>query len=398
MDILERLNRRFGSWYEGLFGGGETLDTELRPKDILRRILTAMEDGRREGLDGQVYVPNAYTLRFAVVSDAERDYLRAFLSAEELATAVARAISQHGYRTRGALLFVIEEADAADPNTGRVSVACRFDTAVTSPPEVTGEQPAVVPAPQVGAPSPLPVPTREPRVTVLEEEPGTVPAAFAHGGAILATLLVRSGEGRSLEAFPLTPRGVLIGRSRQGGNDIVLNDSQISKRHGHIAFENGGFVYYDDKSTNGSHMNEAQLAPGVAHRIEYGGVIRLGETTLTLRPAGGEPAPAALPASRFAPSQGVSLVSRDGVVERLASEMTVGRGVTADLVLAGPTVSDKHARIKTSDTGRLTVEDLNTPTGTFVNAERIPPLYPVTLRDGDTVVFGGGSPYTVRIG
>ncbi|MBC7806192.1 MAG: hypothetical protein H7145_08580, partial [Akkermansiaceae bacterium] len=84
MDLLEHLNRRFGSWYEGLFGGPDAVDSELRPKDILRRILGAMEDGRREGLDGQVYVPNAYTLRIAVASDAERDYLRAFLSAEEL--------------------------------------------------------------------------------------------------------------------------------------------------------------------------------------------------------------------------------------------------------------------------------------------------------------------------
>jgi pSer/pThr/pTyr-binding forkhead associated (FHA) protein len=404
MDLLEHLNRRFGSWYEGLFGGSETIDSELRPKDILRRILAAMEDGRREGLDGQVYVPNAYTLRIAVTSDAERDYLRAFLSAEELATAVARTISQHGYKTRGALLFVIEEADATDPGAERVQVICRFDTSVAD--KKTGEQEAVrenvppIPAKvEARAPSrPMPVPVPTPHT---DEEPGTVPAAFGPGGATLATLLVRSGDGRSLEAFPLGPRTTTIGRSRQTGNDIVLNDGQVSKRHGHLAWEGGGFVYYDENSTNGSRLNEAPVTPNVPHPMNFGDMIRIGETTLTLRPANS----GTMPAQPIVPNRppvtagkGASLVSSTGASQRLASEMSVGQSITADVVLSGGNISDKHARLKMSEMGKLTVEDLNTPGGTQVNGERIPPLYPVTLRDGDSIIFGNGSPYTVRIG
>src|SRR5436853_570383 len=110
MDVFERLNRRFGNWYEGLFGGSESRD--LRPRDVLRRILTAMEDARREGLDGNIYVPNLYTLRVAVHNQEERDYLRTFLSAEELAAAVMQVIEQHGYRLRGGLVFTVEEVPA----------------------------------------------------------------------------------------------------------------------------------------------------------------------------------------------------------------------------------------------------------------------------------------------
>lgn len=402
MDLLENLNRRFGSWYEGLFGGAETVDSELRPKDILRRILAAMEDGRREGLDGQVYVPNAYTLRIAVTSDAERDYLRAFLSAEELATAVARTISQHGYRTRGALLFVIEEADATDPGAERVQVICRFDTSVAD--KKTGEQAAVKeasPAVPVKSEARPPVRTALIPPQQAEEEPGTVPAAFGPGGATLATLLVRSGDGRSLEAFPLGPRTTTVGRSRQAGNDIILNDGQVSKRHARLVWEGGGFVYYDENSTNGSRLNEVPVTPNVAYPLNFGDVVRIGETTLTLRPANS----GTMPAQPIAPSRpqlpvgnAVALVSATGGTQRLASEMSVGRSVTADIVASGGNISDKHARLKLSDTGKLTVEDLNTPGGTQVNGERIPPLYPVTLRDGDSVVFGSGSPYTVRIG
>ncbi|MBC7806653.1 MAG: FHA domain-containing protein, partial [Akkermansiaceae bacterium] len=368
-------------------------------------ILGAMEDGRREGLDGQVYVPNAYTLRIAVASDAERDYLRAFLSAEELATAVARTIAQHGYRTRGALLFVIEEADTGDPNAERVQVICRFDVSVQKKDKESGGQEPVKGSDAIARTKPEvrtpPLPASLPVSSPSDEEPGTVPAAFGPGGAVLATLLVRSGEGRSLEAFPLGPRVTTIGRSRQAGNDVVVNDSQVSKKHGRIAWEGGAFVYYDENSTNGSRLNEAPLAPNVAHPLNFGDVIRLGETTLTLRPASNV-ATAAQPIVPPKPpsggNMGASLVSANGEVQRLASEMSAGRSVTADFAITGGNISDKHARLKISDVGKLTVEDLNTPGGTQVNGERIPPLYPITLRDGDSVIFGTGSPYTVRIG
>ena len=62
MEIFEKINRAFGGWYEGLFGGSD----DVRPRDILRRILTAMEEHRKEGIDGKVYVPNQYILEIAV--------------------------------------------------------------------------------------------------------------------------------------------------------------------------------------------------------------------------------------------------------------------------------------------------------------------------------------------
>src|SRR4028118_836795 len=129
MDVIERLNRKFGAWYEGLFGASS--DRDLRPRDILHRLISAMEDARREGLDGQVYVPNVYTLQIAVTDDDERDYLRTFLSADDLSAAVQRAIDQHGYRVKGGLSFQIEEVSSPEGITGadRVRIRPRFDTA-----------------------------------------------------------------------------------------------------------------------------------------------------------------------------------------------------------------------------------------------------------------------------
>jgi hypothetical protein len=256
MDVLERLNRTFGTWYEGLFGAGAD-ERELRPRDILRRILVTMEDQRREGLDGQVYVPNHYTLAVAVRDDDERHYLRTFFDADELAAAVRRAMDQHGYKTRGGLRFQIEEMDAASDGAagdGRVRIRCRFDA--TIPDRAVPSEAAALPDDAADA-----------------GEPGTVPAAIA-----LGSLTVRGPHGAG-EAYPLTPRGARIGRSRQAGNDVVLaDDVMVSKRHARIAADNGRFVLQDVGSTNGTFVNGAPLPPGEIHLLRSGDEIRVGET------------------------------------------------------------------------------------------------------------------------
>jgi hypothetical protein len=45
MDLLEKINRSFGTWYEGLFGGS---NDDVRLKDVLRRILAALEDNPKK--------------------------------------------------------------------------------------------------------------------------------------------------------------------------------------------------------------------------------------------------------------------------------------------------------------------------------------------------------------
>lgn len=351
MDVLEKLNRRFGAWYEGLFGG--RADDTLRPRDILRRLLSALEDARREGLDGQVYVPNVCTLRLTVENDDERQYLRTFLDADELAQAVAERLAQHGYKTRGPLVFAIEETAPA-PDAPRVEILCRFDASA-----------AERPAPPAA-----------------DDDLHTVPAA-AFSAAVLA---IHGPDGRWQE-IPLTARGVRIGRGKQAGNEIVLSaDPQVSKRHARIACEGGRFLVYDEGSTNGTLVNDALLTPGAGWPLEDGDRIQIGQTTLTLRTAS-EPATAPAPARPAAPRIAFRLVAADGESYPLASRMLVGRALTDDIVLIGEGVSAQHAQISVRD-GAVFVEDLDSPGGTLVNGERIPVRFPVALHPGDTLRFG----------
>jgi hypothetical protein len=110
MDTLEKINKKFGDWYGKFFASGE--ETGLQPAQIKRRLFTAMEEERTEGLDHQTYVPNVYTLKVAVASDKERQYVRTFLQADDLAQILADRIAQQGYMVKGNLVFLLEEVEA----------------------------------------------------------------------------------------------------------------------------------------------------------------------------------------------------------------------------------------------------------------------------------------------
>lgn len=364
MDVLEKLNRRFADAYEKLFRGPG--DEELRPRDVLRRTVVAMEDARKEGLDGQTYVPNVYTIAIAVEDDEERQLVRAFLDADELAQALAEKLGQHGYRTRGPLQVILEEVEAGE-KVERVKITARWEAGAISSP-----------APPV---PPLPV------------EEGTVPAPrMAPSTEPLAVLLIKGPDGR-VEEFSLTAAGAQVGRGKQAGNDLVLsNDTMISKKHARFAYEGGRFVLYDEGSTNGTHVAGERLVPGKAMPLADRDEILVGQTRLVLQTqleSHTVPSPFSLPQAGLSagPTGGLRLVSESGESYPLASRMLLGRALTDDIVLVGEGVSAQHARLTLRE-GVVRIEDLETKTGTVVNGERIPANFPVALYAGDTLQLG----------
>jgi len=64
---------------------------------------------------------------------------------------------------------------------------------------------------------------------------------------------------------------------------------------------------------------------------------------------------------------------------------TIGRTNGCDLIIAGPSVSRRHARLWFAD-GRWILADLGSSNGTFVNNMRL--THPVVLNDGDRINFG----------
>jgi pSer/pThr/pTyr-binding forkhead associated (FHA) protein len=71
----------------------------------------------------------------------------------------------------------------------------------------------------------------------------------------------------------------------------------------------------------------------------------------------------------------------------LAGALTIGRADDADLVLADPGISRNHARLLAAPGGAVTIEDLGSSNGTFVNGE--PVSGSQALREGDEIQLGG---------
>lgn len=394
MDMFERFNTKFGKWYEGLFSGA---GAELRPKDVLRKITQAMEDSRKEGFDGKVYVPNKYVLELAVDDPEERDYLLSFLDEDELVSVLQRFMTQNHYHARGPLDFTI--ADAPDAPAGvrreKLRVKVRFEkgempVAPAAPEPVRSAAPILsarqtdARGMEAGHPERLTPADTDDLPTVAgafaEQEPGTVPAVA------WASLAVTAPDGRKSH-FSLTKPAVQIGRGRNAGNDLVLDsDGKVSKTHARLEREpDGHWTLYDTGSTNGIAVGAARV---IGNRVlRDGDSVTIGATTLAFHENNVDD-DALGDGEGTAPLRRARLVTPDGTAHVLASETLLGRAVTSDIVLADPSVSSRHARIIAPDASTYHVEDLGSTHGTWLNGRMIAPHERVRLAAGDTLRLG----------
>ena len=306
MDIFERFNSKFGQWYEGLFGseGGE-----LRPKDVLRKLIAAMEDHRKEGLDGKVYVPNKYILELAVHDTEEREYLLSFLDEEELVGVLQKFMAQNGYKTRGPLDFTIAEVPEAERETRseKLRVKVRYEKGEKEAPPAPSrvqllhnggsvrEQSGFSDSPIIGGGG-----DDLPTVAAIDyDEAGTVPAVA------WAALAITNPEGRKSH-FSLTKPSVQIGRSRNADNDLILDtDGMVSKAHARLERErDGNWTLYDLGSTNGIKVAETRIEGNRA--LTDGDEITIGDTRLVFQQADARPvasvAPSASTSSAVSPA------------------------------------------------------------------------------------------------
>ncbi|MFC1609347.1 FHA domain-containing protein [Myxococcota bacterium] len=89
-------------------------------------------------------------------------------------------------------------------------------------------------------------------------------------------------------------------------------------------------------------------------------------------------------------------VSDDSVVlpirqkaESMWEYITVGRASTADLIVDDPAISNVHAHFEIDfNDGSVSVQDVGSSNGTFVNRAPLQPHVPIPLRSGDCVRFG----------
>lgn len=85
-------------------------------------------------------------------------------------------------------------------------------------------------------------------------------------------LIMRAGAEQGKE-YPLEKNELVIGRDQ--GNDIVIIDPEVSRRHARVFQQGGSFVIEDLGSTNGTYVNGQRLTG--PYVLRSGELINLGE-------------------------------------------------------------------------------------------------------------------------
>lgn len=189
---------------------------------------------------------------------------------------------------------------------------------------------------------------------------------------------VRSGETR---AFDLEGGDALIGR--EDGLAVSLPFEEVSRQHAKISWDGKSHWLEDLESTNGTFLNGRRLLKE-REKLRHLSVVTLGAQTdlvFVVRPEETETLRRSVIQHAFLVRDAPDALPYDVPV----GELTVGRSAGCNIVSDSPEVSKLHARLlRAAD--KLTVRDLGSANGTWVNGVRVSEA---PLLDGDLLAFAG---------
>ena len=278
---------------------GRNQSSTLRPLEIGRRLLRAIDDNIDIDVKGRRVAPDSYRI---ALSTADRSALADDESAliDELAAAATSYIRDEGLNVLAAIKVTFTTDTSLD--MGRLSIATAISSqptndeppasakpaqqpvadtpakdpataepAVTEEPPAPPEAPAATPIPSVEpevipAPADLPPPvvTPAPEPLTISDAPQPTPARAA-----LGAIVQRDGTRHPVGNTPLT-----MGRATS--NNVQIADGQASRQHAEIRYENGRHIVADLNSTNGTLVNDQRIT-GSQH-LNHGDIITVGST------------------------------------------------------------------------------------------------------------------------
>jgi pSer/pThr/pTyr-binding forkhead associated (FHA) protein len=108
------------------------------------------------------------------------------------------------------------------------------------------------------------------------DETGEIQAVDPEVVADEATLVIRSGGGRSGETFPIDTERMRIGRSPDA--EIFLDDVTVSRNHAMLVRRRDGLHIDDLGSLNGTYVNRRRIE---SHKLVDGDELQIGKYKLT---------------------------------------------------------------------------------------------------------------------
>ncbi|NTU71575.1 MAG: FHA domain-containing protein [Coriobacteriia bacterium] len=121
---------------------------------------------------------------------------------------------------------------------------------------------------------------RRAAATVIER-PNTSAATILERPGSMAELRAVSGASAG-KTWKLPASESKIGRDP--GNLVAIDDGKASREHARVRFADGVFTITDMGSSNGTYVNERQIAGQTP--LADGDLVRIGDTTLAFKPAG----------------------------------------------------------------------------------------------------------------
>ena len=222
--------------FENLFDGlvSRAFKAGVKPLQLGRKLLEVVDEEREVDAQGRRVVPNSYLIH---LSSQDREGFAEIEPTllQELTAALREYISQEGYHVDGKARVALH----TNPNLrrGKFDVECKN----------LASEPASEPAP---APALAVVPPP--------------PSAFDHPPAVLTL-----PGGQRIE---LHEGHYVLGRHLQ--NDIVLNDTNVSRRHAEFVSAAGEVTVKDLGSTNGTKVNGVLVTN--EQLLQHGDVINFG--------------------------------------------------------------------------------------------------------------------------
>ena len=150
---------------------------------------------------------------------------------------------------------------------------------------------------------------------------------------------------------------------RHNSNDIVINDTSVSRFHAELVNENNQWYIIDLNSTNGTFVNGIKIQGKIP--VSIYDEIKLGNVSVNLEKI---------------------INKKKGKPIKI---ITIGRANTNNVVITDPLISAKHAKITIYDNGDIEIQDLNSTNGSFVNGKRIQAHI---LKDYDDVLLANKIP------
>ena len=228
------VERSMENLFDGLFS--RAFKSGVKPLQLGRKLLQIVDSERDVDAQGRRVVPNSYLIQLSPedregFADVEPTLL------QELTVALREYISQEGYHVEGKARVALRTNP--DLRRGKFDIDCRNIT------------PEAAPAQTPAAPTPAPLLT-------------AVPSAFDRPPAVLSL-----PNGQRIE---LHEGHYVLGRHLE--NDIVLNDTNVSRKHAEFVCAAGEVVVRDLGSTNGTKVNGVLITG--EQLLQHGDVVNFG--------------------------------------------------------------------------------------------------------------------------